>query len=364
MQNDRVAYRLVFLAFAGVALLTGLAAGASLLGVLSVAAPVADLHGPLMVFGFVGGAIGLERAVAVRRAWAWAGPAAHVAGVVALLVPPAAGADLPALVPGALFAASFGVLGAIYVAIYRRQQTVSVVVQAAGVVAAVMAALLWGMTGRFETVLPLAVAYVVATIIGERMELARLSVAGTRAEVQLTWQVLAMVLAAVVHAVAPRLGHVLVALALIVVAATALRVDVAVNLVRSRDLPRYSAACMLGGYFWLVLAGFTWLAYGPGAEGYAYDAVVHAVFLGFVMSMIFAHAPIILTAVVHRRLPYRRVLYVPVVLLHGGLATRLAGDFLAQDAIYTAGGVITLVAVLVFVGTGLVLTLRGGGRAD
>ena len=164
MQNDRVAYRLVFLAFAGVALLTGLAAGASLLGVLSVAAPVADLHGPLMVFGFVGGAIELERAVAVRRAWAWAGPAAHVAGVVALLVPAAAGADLPVLVPGALFAASFGVLGAIYVAIYRRQQTVSVVVQAAGVVAAVMAALLWGMTGRFETVLPLAVAYVVATL--------------------------------------------------------------------------------------------------------------------------------------------------------------------------------------------------------
>lgn len=354
---------MVFLAFAGVALLAGLAAGASLLGVFNAAAPVADLHGPLMVFGFVGGAIGLERAVAVRRAWAWAGPAAHVAGVVTLLAPAVAGTELPALVPGALFAASFGVLGAIYVAIYRRQPTVSVVVQAAGVVAAVMAALLWGMTGRFAEVLPLAVAYVVATIIGERMELARLSVSGTRAEIQLTWQVLAMVLAAVVFAVAPRLGHVLVALALIVAATTALRVDVARHLVRSRALPRYSAACMLGGYFWLVVAGFTWLAYGVGAEGYAYDASVHAVFLGFVMSMIFAHAPIILTAVVHRRLPYHRALYVPVVLLHGGLATRLAGDFLAQDAIYTVGGVITLVAVLVFVDTGLVLTLRGGRRA-
>ena len=39
--------------------------------------------------------------------------------------------------------------------------------------------------------------------------------------------------------------------------------------------------------------------------GPAYDAVVHAVFLGFTLSMIMAHAPVILPAVLRRPLPYR-----------------------------------------------------------
>ncbi|NTS21959.1 hypothetical protein HT105_25555, partial [Bacteroides fragilis] len=33
------------------------------------------------------------------------------------------------------------------------------------------------------------------------------------------------------------------------------RVDVAKNLVHGTGLPRYSAVCMLAGYFWLALAG-------------------------------------------------------------------------------------------------------------
>ncbi|MFR9837383.1 hypothetical protein ACL1IL_00535 [Corynebacterium striatum] len=48
-----IAHRFVFLAFAGAALLVGLFAGASLLGVAPASA-VTNAHGPLMVFGFVG----------------------------------------------------------------------------------------------------------------------------------------------------------------------------------------------------------------------------------------------------------------------------------------------------------------------
>ena len=78
-----------------------------------------------MVFGFVGGAIGLERTVAVRTSWAWAGPACHVAGVLGIL------AGLPRALPAVCFAASFLVLGFIYATIYSHQASLAILVQAA-----------------------------------------------------------------------------------------------------------------------------------------------------------------------------------------------------------------------------------------
>lgn len=60
--------------------------------------------------------------------------------------------------------------------------------------------------------------------------------------------------------------------------------------------------------------------------GLVYDAAVHAVFIGFTLSMIFAHAPVILPAVVHRALPYHSVLYVPVSAVHLGLIVRIVSD--------------------------------------
>ncbi|HVW89663.1 MAG TPA: hypothetical protein VHC01_09370, partial [Gaiellaceae bacterium] len=43
-----------------------------------------ELHGPLMVFGFLGTVISLERAVALRRPWGYLAPGGTVAGVALL----------------------------------------------------------------------------------------------------------------------------------------------------------------------------------------------------------------------------------------------------------------------------------------
>jgi hypothetical protein len=55
----------------------------------------------------------------------------------------------------------------------------------------------------------------------------------------------------------------------------------------------------------------------------AYDAALHAFFIGFVFSMVFGHAPVILPAVLRVRYPYHPVLYAPLVLLHASLALRV-----------------------------------------
>lgn len=352
-----MAHRFIFLAFAGLSLLVGLAAGATLLGLTATpGASFAADHGSLMVFGFVGGAIGLERTVAVRTSWAWAGPVCHVAGVLGIL------AGLPRAVLAVCFAASFLVLGFIYATIYRRQASLAILVQAAGVIGGVAAAALWAMGPGFAAAMPLCVLYAVATIIGERMELARVTMAGTRAENHLTLLVLGLAAASVIYVLAPAVGYRAMGLVLIAIAAATARVDVAKNLVRSHGLPRYSATCMLAGYGWLALGGYLWLLHGQ-STGFAYDASVRAIFLGFVMSMIFAHAPIIFTSVIRRRLPYHPVLYVPVVLLHGGLALRLLADCAEHTTALHTGGVVTIFAVLIFLACGIALTAKEARRA-
>src|SRR5690606_39847014 len=81
--------------------------------------------------------------------------------------------------------------------------------------------------------------------------------------------------------------------------------------IRGAGLPRYAAACLLAGYAWLGVAGALWAATGLSSGRYLYDAALHALFLGFVISMVFGHAPVILPAVLRVRLPYRPILYAP-----------------------------------------------------
>ena len=76
---------------------------------------------------------------------------------------------------------------------------------------------------------------------------------------------------------------------------------------------------------------------------------MHTVFLGFTVSMVMAHAPVILPAVLRRPLPYRPVLAVPAVLLHLSLVLRvLIGDAHGIHAAWVLGGALNIGAVLLF----------------
>jgi len=55
----------------------------------------------------------------------------------------------------------------------------------------------------------------------------------------------------------------------------------------------------------------------------AYDAALHAIFVGFVFSMVFGHAPVIVPAVLRVPLPYHPALYGPLALLHASLVLRV-----------------------------------------
>src|SRR5690606_15908617 len=91
----------------------------------------------------------------------------------------------------------------------------------------------------------------------------------------------------------------------------------------------------------------------------AYDAALHALTLGFVFSMVFGHAAIILPAVLRVALPYHPSFYLPLVLLHASVAIRLVGDAGAGYGWTRVGGLLNALALAAFIATMLGAVLRG-----
>jgi hypothetical protein len=325
-------------------MLAGLDAALLLLG---LPAPVRsdrlpDVHGVLLVLGFVGTLVSLERAVALGRRSAFAAPALLGLGGLLLVSAAPLAVGRTALLAGTL------ALVAVYVPLWRRQRDDAVLVQALGAVLAAGGATLWLGGVPVPAVLPWLVGFVVLTIAGERLELARVAMASGGPVLLLAGSLVAAVVASLLW---PQPGHVLLGLVLVTLTGWLAAHDVARRTVRATGLPRYMAGCMLAGYAWLGVAGAAWCVAGPAADGAAYDVVVHAVFLGFTLSMIMAHAPVILPAVLRRPLPWTPLLIAPAALLHGSLVLRLwVGDGLGSSLAWQLGGLLNVAALLSFLG--------------
>lgn len=355
--RPKVPGRLALLLLGGIALLAGLDGALLLLG---LAAPVNNarltaVHGPLMVFGFVGTVVVLERAVAVRRGWAYLAPALLGAGGMALISP------LPVVVGQVALVAGSAMLLAIYAEIWRKQAPVCTAVQVLGALLGLIATVLWLRGIGIPQLAPLLILYLVLTIAGERLELSRISpTVDRRAENWMLGTALALAAGTVVALVWPVAGYPLLGAGMLALVAWLFRHDIATRMVRSVGLPRHMAGCLLAGYGWLVVVGGIWLLRGPVHSGPGYDAMMHAVFLGFVMSMIMAHAPTILPAVLRGPLPYRPVMYLPAALLHASLLVRvLLGDAYGVPVLVQWGGMFNIVAVLLFVAIAAASVLKG-----
>jgi hypothetical protein len=335
-----------------VALVCALAGGLARLG-LAVPAPASGIawHGALMASAFFGALISLERAVALGRPWAYLAPLACGLGGVALL------ADLaqPAFV---LFIAGAAVLVLASAAICSKQPALHT-----GVLVLGAAALLAANVGLLARA-PLAacalgwIAVLALTIGGERLELSRLVRPPQSARVAFALLSAALLLAALAapwwtETMLRASGALLVALA-----AWLARYDIASRTVRASGLTRYIALCLLAGYVWLALGGLA-LAFAVH-----WDAALHALLLGFVFSMVFGHAPVILPAVLRVRFPYHALLYIPLALLHATLALRAAGDLAGSALLRSVGGSGNALAIAFFIvsAAGLALSARTQSR--
>ncbi len=301
-------------------------------------------HGVLMVLGALGTLIALERAVATRRWWAFAAPAASAAGALWLL------AGLPVRGSQALFLVAGLVLVAVLARIWRLQPALHAGVLTAAGTVWVGAAIVWIGRDAVPPVVPWLAAFLVLTIAAERLELSRLRRLDRLA------RTLFLASAALVG------GGLVVSLGVLVagtrvtgggflaLAAWLGAYDVARRTIRQHGLTRFMASALLAGYAWLAVAGLLWIRYAEVPAGAGRDAMLHALFLGFVMSMVFAHAPVILPAVVGIEIAWRPAFVAHLVLLHASLALRVVADLAGWSEIVRWAGLLNVLAILLFLG--------------
>ncbi len=315
------------------------------------------VHGPLLVIGFFVTLIGLERAVAVGQRFMLVAPFAAVVGTFALLL------GFPkilvtGLLLGALvgFTATFGYLFVV-------ARTVHHLVMFAGALAWLASGFFWSLGWPIPTLVPWWVTGFVLIITGERLELARVLRPLPWIRVWFFSAVAVLLAATALDPLAPEVAARLRGLALLFLASWLLRFDIAWRGVRQHGVHRYSSLSLIQGYGWLAVGGLLLLAFGHQRVGYAYDAQIHAVLLGFVFSQVFAHAPIIFPAVTGLRLRFLRSAYLAPLLLGLSLVVRIGGDLAAQPELRRMGGLLNALALAAFVLTTLLGAVRGRSRA-
>lgn len=342
--SNRLRYPLLFLAL--LTLLTAAWAGLLRMGwVLPTTVSLAAAHGPLMVSGFLGTLIGLERAVALAalgRRWTYIAPLLAGLGAIASIAGLAVG-------PWLMTAGSLALI-AVFGEIVRRQPVDFTYTMTFGTLLWAVGNLLWLAGWPLFQVVWWWGGYLVLTIAGERLELARLTRFPRNAMRAFFALIGVYVVGLLVLSFTPLadLGTRIVGAASLLLALWLLRFDLARRTVRQTGLTRFIAINLLLGYGWLTVSGILTIIAGQQAGGLLYDAMLHTLFLGFVFGMIFGHAPVIFPAVLGRPIKYGGHFYGHMILLHASLALRIVGDLGGWADLRRWGGMLNGIALLIF----------------
>ncbi len=327
-----------------IGLLLGLLAGLMRMDVFthSVLNPLALSHGYLMINGFLLTVISFERAVALKTASAYLVPFSSTFALFLLL----AGQTDASL---AVFSFSAVLFTIVYVRLYFKTRELSVLLMGLGAMLLAIANISIASREVFSSSLFLLMGFPLFTILGERIELSRLSQVSRLQYVLVVAVTAAFLLGSYLsisfHPLANQvLGASFVALSLLF-----LKMDIARRTVRAGGITRFIAMYVLHAYAWLFITGILLLRTDAMmVAGFEYDAVIHAFFLGFMFSMIFAHAPMILPAVLNLKVVFSSWLYLPVILLNFSLLGRLYADMTENLLIRQYCGILNAVAIVLF----------------
>jgi hypothetical protein len=318
-------------------------------------------HAPLLLAAFLGTLIGVERAAALslgasprRAVLYYVAPALTALGGVVLLL---GGKGLA----GWLFILGGVALVALHGLMVRRERALHTSLMAAGALAFLGAALLWADGRPGPQIVPAWMAFLVLIIAGERLELGRLlRLSRARKAAFLLGSAFVMVGAALAP-LGLALGYRLAGLGMLALASWLLAFDLARRTVRASGLTRFIAISLLSGHLWLGVSGVLAMVYAGQVAGLAYDALVHSLFLGFVFSMIFGHAPIIFPALSGRAAAYRPAFYAHLALLHASLLLRIGADTAGWVPGRMYGGLLNAAALLLFLANSLWMMRAGEG---
>src|SRR5699024_11962002 len=175
------------------------------------------------------------------------------------------------------------------------QPSVHNAVMAAGALCWIAAGGLWLAGWDVERFVPHLAGCLVLTIAGERLELSRLVGATGPSRAVFVAIIAVLLVGLVLAAVAPPEGIRTTGAALLALAVWLARNDVARRTVRMTGAARYMVLALLAGCVWMAVTGALWLWIGRlhgGGPHQPYDAMAHALFLGRVISVTLADAPV------------------------------------------------------------------------
>ena len=342
--------RIIFLPGAIILLIIAVWAGLIRLGwdwpVIQPTLPMA--HGPLMVGGFLGTLISLERAVALDARWSYSAPLLTSMGAALLIVNGADGLSGPLFITlGSV------VLVLVMVQILRIHVTLHTGVIIGGTLCWLVGNLLWLFGWPVYQIVAWWIGFPILTVAGERLELGRFLQIPTRVTAAFMVCVVIFLLGAASSIANYVIGLRLAGVGLVLLAVWLLRYDIANRRIEAGGQARFIAISLLSGYGWLIIGGVLAMSSGGLPAGPSYDAMLHAIFLGFTFAMIFAHAPIIFPAILQRSFQYTPRFYSHLILLHLSLAMRVFGDLLLWWPARLWGGLLNAVVLLLFLGNTL-----------
>lgn len=329
---------IIIFPFAFLALIAGILAGWQRIGwQLHVPGLAAD-HGALMTGSFIGTLICLERSIMHSTKWWRLLPLINGASILFFFL------HQPLISYVLLITGSLGLLFLMSTYLLQSASISNILL--------IMGAFAW-LTGNLvlfnQHTYPSAVKwwmlFLLWTILGERLELSRM-LPVTRFK---KW---ALYIVLVINLIGTLLpfhwnGDLIFSVSLLALSGWLLIFDMSRYAVKYAGQHRYTALWLLTGYGWLSIAAL-WLIFQPGAP-FAYDAVLHSFFLGFVFSMIFAHVPIIFPGIFRMNISlYHPGLYGVFLLFQLSLTARIAGDAILSDPLRKWGAMINGISMLLF----------------
>jgi hypothetical protein len=134
-----------------------------------------------------------------------------------------------------------------------------------------------------------------------------------------------------------------------------LKYDMAFRSIKAKGPHRFSGALLITGYAWLIITAVLFCFWKD--MNFGYDALLHSFFIGFVFSMIFSHAPIILPAIMKKSVKiYRPFLYMVFVLLQVSLIARIIADMGELITVRKYAGLMNgMIILLFFVSIGMIV---------
>ncbi len=309
--------RLPFMILAIINLFVGMLAGLIRIGWTFSVGSVAIHHGAVMVGGFLGTLILLEKVIPLKKNILFVFPVMNALGLL-IILPGFYQLGLSFLVTGAT-----GLL-IVFLLYYKKQpHDLSLILMIVGACCQITGHIMLITKQLYPMVFPWWMGFILFIIVGERVELSKfLPVTKQHKSILVGFVSLFLVgLCLPFHG----LGKYLSGVALILVAIWLMRHDVISIAIKKNGLTRFSGTALLIGCISLLFTGLFLISL-PDIP-FAYDAIVHTFFLGFAFNMIFAHGPIILPGVLGYNVkPYHPLLYVPLTSLGISLILRLLAD--------------------------------------